>query len=216
MASGEGRGGPLHSADFLGMDGVIKFILCDSFVLARIIKGTVEEAEGYTLEEIRQGLDLEDDGRTVRMLSPELICRKGKIVYDVLTELRLGGRSILIGVEAQGRRSPDILWRQVVYSEGLSWYQHFVLSRGFAEMCSAYSIWIFFNPKAGNRILSSAMLLPTVFWMRTGLSPTYSTRGQGRSWMSILATICRRRTICAASWICCCHPMFLTRRRREF
>ncbi len=133
------------------MDGVIKFILCDSYVLARIIKGTVQEAEGYTLEEIRQGLDLEDDGRTVRMLSPELICRKGKIVYDVLTELRLGGKSILIGVEAQGRSFPDILWRQVVYSEGLSWYQHFVLSRGFAEMCSAYSIWLFFNPRAGNR-----------------------------------------------------------------
>ena len=50
----------------LNVDGLSKAVLRDSKVLSRIIAETVDEAKGLSLEEIRAGLPLEEDGRTVR------------------------------------------------------------------------------------------------------------------------------------------------------
>ncbi len=133
----------------LGMDGMAKTLLSDSQFVSRIVKEVVEEAKGHTLEEISAGLALEEDGRTVKNLYPEIVTFKGKIIYDALTELTIDGKRVLIDFEVQGKPEKGMLWRQSTYAQGLLWYERFTLSRGYDEMFSAYSIWIILNPREG-------------------------------------------------------------------
>ncbi len=131
------------------MDGMAKTLLSDSQFVSRIVKEVVEEAKGHSLEEISAGLALEEDGRTVKNLYPEIVTFKGKIIYDALTELTIDGKRVLIDFEVQGEPDKGMLWRQSTYAQGLLWYERFTLSRGYDEMFSAYSIWIILNPREG-------------------------------------------------------------------
>ena len=158
-----------HDGPRLNVDGLSKAVLRDSKVLSRIIAETVDEAEGLSLEEIEAGLPLEEDGRTVRTLQPELSTGFGLIVYDILVEVALRGQRVLVNVEAQGKVDKGMACRQAIYQQGLRWYQRFVMGRDYESLIPAYSIWVVMNP--GRRLRNTVL---------RHLSPDYIEGEDGR------------------------------------
>ncbi len=141
-------------------DDYAKCILADPQILARIVKGTVEEFKNLSIEEIMSGI-----GETVVSLTvPEQLCVKiqsvgtedideeeGKIIYDIRFPLYHNGKTskFLINVEAQkstrfSKLKYHIENRMTYYMAKMISSQKNVefIKSNYDDIKPVYSIWI--------------------------------------------------------------------------
>ena len=152
-------------------DEQCKKVLSNKYILANILKYTVEEVKGKTIEEIVNAIDGEPEVGTKGVLertdkitgenTEDSSVSEGTLYYDIRFSLRLGEKEyikILFDVEAQKDYTPGyhILTRGIVYGARMISSQigtEFDLKH-YDGVKKVYSIWICFDvaKKIGNAI----------------------------------------------------------------
>ena len=152
-------------------DEQCKKVLSNKYILANILKYTVEEVKGKTIEEIVNAIDGEPEVGTKGVLectdkitgenTEDSSVSKGTLYYDIRFSLRLGQQKyikILFDIEAQKDYTPGyhIVTRGIVYGARMISSQigtEFDLKH-YDDAKKVYSIWICFDvaKKIGNAI----------------------------------------------------------------
>ena len=152
-------------------DEQCKKVLSNKYILANILKYTVEEVKGRTIEEIADAIDGEPEVGTKGVLertdkitgenTEDSSVSEGTLYYDIRFSVRLGEKEyikILFDVEAQKDYMPGyhIVTRGIVYGARMISSQigtEFDLKH-YDGVKKVYSIWICFDvsKKIGNAI----------------------------------------------------------------
>ena len=152
-------------------DEQCKKVLSNKYILANILKYTVEEVKGKTIEEIVNAIDGEPEVGTKGVLertdkitgenTEDSSVSEGTLYYDIRFSVRIGENEyikILFDVEAQKDYTPGyhIVTRGIVYGARMISSQigtEFDLKH-YDGVKKVYSIWICFDvaKKIGNAI----------------------------------------------------------------
>ncbi len=142
------------------LDQGFKNVIHHADILAWLLKASVDEFKGCTIDEIKACLELEPDGRTVKGRENEYFSLKhGNIVTDSVFEVNVPGTddkvAVLVNVEGQYNLSPNypLEKRAEYYMARLVSSQKGIDMEGsdYANLRKTYSIWCVLSPRAEDR-----------------------------------------------------------------
>ncbi len=140
------------------LDDAFKEIISNGDILARILRGNIDELGDMGPEEIKKCLKLGDGIKFATMRDKEYFSRReGKIILDSAFNLEIPGSDIgvIIGVEGQGNPNPGypLGKRAEYYVARMVSAQRKREFKGsdYGKMKKVYSIWCILNPKESDR-----------------------------------------------------------------
>jgi len=137
------------------LDDIFKSIMGDSYVLARMLSGIVDEVKGKDIEYIRSCLPIEDGGRAVIKGNPEIPAGEGShVTMDNFFQMRIpskGKVNILLNIEGQKEYRPGypIANRAMYYASSMIHDQKGFYFRNshYEDIVKVYSIWLIMDPR---------------------------------------------------------------------
>lgn len=142
------------------LDDAFKGIISNGDILARILRGNIDELGDMEPDEIKDLLELGADGKTVKMRDREYFSRReGKIMLDSAFNLRIPGSDgdvgVIIGVEGQGNPYPGypLGKRAEYYVARMVSAQRKREFKGsdYGKLKKVYSIWCVLQPRENDR-----------------------------------------------------------------
>ena len=140
-------------------DENFKFYIHKSYVLSRLLKGSLDEFKEKSLDEIERCLKLGKDGKTVIGRETEYITPDGeKIELDTIFDVRIPDTdkemSVIVGVEGQNDPNPGypLVKRAAYYLATMVTAQKGrEFNKNYGEMKKTYSIWCVLDPRVADR-----------------------------------------------------------------
>ena len=142
------------------LDQGFKAVIHNSDILSWLIRSSVDELKGKSIEEIKSCLKIGKDGRTVIGRENEIDSPKnGKIVTDSVFDIRVPGtdREISIIVNIEGQNDPHPRYplekRAEYYAARLVSSQKGTdfVNDDYSRLRKVYSIWYVLRPRSGYR-----------------------------------------------------------------
>ena len=141
------------------LDDAFKAIMSDSYILAQVLKPLFKEFKEKDTEFIRSCLPVREGNREIICINSEYNPNhNGPAFLDNVFELNIPGedtRTILIGLEGQGRRNPGykLMKRAKYYTSCMIVDQkdRYFSNDDYDSICKVVSIWIILNPRKEDR-----------------------------------------------------------------